>query len=78
MEKIIQIGDKVTVDITYALNDKEIMEVKLVESQGDFFKHTVSISSPLGQCLLGKKVGDHLCYKTSQNTVELDILNILE
>jgi len=57
--------------------DNEIEEYMLVsEAEADFSKNKISITSPLGQGLLGHKTGDVVQVKIPSGVITLEILEI--
>lgn len=60
-------------------NKKNKMEVKYTlvsEEEADLKKNRISIKSPIGQGLMGKKVGDVAEVKAPAGTMEFEILEI--
>ncbi len=41
-------------------------------------KGMISNTSPIGQALLGCKVGDRRQYRAGENTLEMEVLNVLK
>lgn len=61
------------------LNKKANKEQKLTivsENEADFKKGKISVDSPIGKGLLGKKVGDVAEIKVPSGTIEFEILEI--
>lgn len=62
-----EVGIYSLVDL-YIPEDDEMMQVKLVTSiRGDSMKGFISIDSPMGQAILGHKVGDTITIKVSND-----------
>ncbi len=57
--------------------NKSIMNVILVSSEeADFEKNKMSVTSPIGRALLGKKLGDEVDIKVPAGTITYEILEI--
>lgn len=78
--EIVNVGDIVTLEMIFAPNDKEQNTFKLVGSSGDLRAEIpeVSINSPMGNAIFGKKIGDRATYKVNNNTINVDILSKLK
>ena len=73
LEKI-NIGCKVKV---YEIEEDEEMEFKIVGStEANSLKNKISNESPVGQALLGKKVGDVVEVETQAGTIQYKVLEI--
>ncbi len=72
--------DKVLIGATVKIrvvSDNEIEEYVLVsEAEADFNKNKISVTSPLGQGLLGHKVGDVVQVKIPAGMMTIEILEI--
>ncbi|MCG2712060.1 MAG: transcription elongation factor GreA [Candidatus Omnitrophica bacterium] len=59
------------------ISDNEIEEYMLVsEAEADFSKNKISVTSPLGQGILGHKAGDVVQVKTPAGMMSIEILEI--
>lgn len=59
------------------LRTQEIIEYRLVDpEEADFEKNKISITSPIGKGLMGKKVGDVVSIKVPAGTLQYKILEI--
>ena len=59
------------------LNNSAIMEYKLVaQSEADLAKGKISVDSPIGKGLLGKKVGDQAAISVPNGTITFEIISI--
>ncbi len=59
------------------LRTKEVIEYRLVDpEESDFEKNKISITSPIGKGLMGKKVGDVVSIKVPAGTLQYKILEI--
>ncbi|MFH1460041.1 MAG: transcription elongation factor GreA [Candidatus Omnitrophota bacterium] len=68
------LGAKIKIRI---VNDNEIEEYTLVsEAEADFSQNKISVSSPLGQGVLGYKVGDVVQVKIPAGMITIEILEI--
>ncbi|MBU1086033.1 MAG: transcription elongation factor GreA [Candidatus Omnitrophica bacterium] len=68
------LGAKVKIRV---VNDNEIEEYTLVsEAEADFSKNKISAASPLGQGMLGHKVGETLQIKIPAGFMVIEILEI--
>ena len=72
--------DKVLIGATVKIrvvNDNEIEEYVLVsEAEADFSKNKISVTSPLGQGILGHKTGDIVQVKIPAGIMTIEILEI--
>jgi transcription elongation factor GreA len=72
--------DKVLIGATvkiHVVNDNEIEEYLLVsEAEADFAKNKISVTSPLGQGILGHKAGDVVQVKIPAGMMTIEILEI--
>ncbi len=57
-------------------NNKEIKYQLVSESEADLKAKKISVTSPMGQGLLGKKVGDIAVVETPRGNLEFEIVNI--
>lgn len=78
--EVVDVGDVVTLEMIFAPDDKEQSTFKLVGSDGDLRAEIpeVSINSPMGSAILGKRVGDRATYQVNNNTINVDILSKME
>ena len=68
-------GSKVELQL---LDTGKIINVQILgEKEADFEKQQISIKSPLGKALLGKKVGDIAVVEAPSSVKEYDILKVL-
>ncbi len=67
-------GDTVLVELTYYDNEKEQLQITLFDCECDFLNDEVSISSPLGEAIYNKNVGDKTSYMIKDNGVKVNIL----
>ena len=65
-----------TVRIKNLKNNKELKYTIVPESESDIKNKKISSSSPVGEGLLGKKVGDKAEVKTPRGVIEFEILEI--
>ncbi len=72
--------DKVLIGATVKIrvvSDNEIEKYVLVsEAEADFSKNKISVTSPLGQGILGRKAGDVVQVKTPAGMMTIEILEI--
>jgi len=77
----IQLGDSVVFGTTVELLDLESerkVSYRLVgEAEADLKKRWISISSPVGRQLIGKKVGEEVTVHTPNGTKEYQILSVV-
>ena len=64
------------VTIKNVKNGKEITYQLVSESEADLKSKRISVSSPVGQGLLGKKIGDLATVETPRGNLEFEIVNI--
>jgi len=65
-----------TVRIKNLKNNKELKYTIVPESESDIKNKKISSSSPVGEGLLGKKVGEKAQVKTPRGIIEFEILEI--
>jgi len=65
-----------TVRLKNLKNDKELKYTIVPESESDIAAKRISSNSPVGEGLLGKKVGDIAEVKTPRGVIEFEILEI--
>lgn len=65
-----------TVRIKNLKNDKELKYTIVPESESDIKNKKISSSSPVGEGLLGKKVGDKAEVQTPRGVIEFEVLEI--
>jgi len=72
--------DKIYILTTVVLKDldfNEIQEYRLVSpAEADVSENKISVSSPIGQALLGKTVGEKIAVPVPAGTINYEILNI--
>ena len=72
--------DKIYILTTVVLRDldfNEDLEYRLVSpAEADAAKNKISVSSPIGQALLGKKVGEKVAVDVPAGTINYEILEI--
>ncbi len=73
-------GDRVIFGATVLVEDIDSGEQKtftlLGPDESDYAKGSISISSPVGQALLGKEVGDEVSVDVPKGRVSYEVLNI--
>ncbi len=57
-------------------NNKELTYQLVAESEADLKARKISVSSPIGEGLLGKKVGEHAEIKTPGGVMQFEVMNI--
>lgn len=65
-----------TVKIKNVKTGKEVEYMLVSETEADLKQGKISVTSPIGQGLLGKKVGEKAQVKTPQGSMEFEVLNI--
>ncbi|NVJ64295.1 MAG: transcription elongation factor GreA [Flavobacteriaceae bacterium] len=65
-----------TVKIKNKVNGAQMSYTLVAESEADLKTNKISVSSPIGKGLLGKKVGDTAEIKVPNGTIEFEILEI--
>lgn len=65
-----------TVKIKNLANGTEMIYTLVAESEADLASGKISVSSPIGKGLLGKKVGDTTQIKVPNGTMKFEILEI--
>lgn len=73
----INIGDKLDVNFMYAPDDEEEMTITLVGGTGSTFNNHVSINSPVGSAIYGRKIGETVSYKANNSNAKVKILRKL-
>lgn len=62
-----EVGINNTVTVYFEEDDCEEVYQLVTSIRGDSMKGLVSIESPIGQALIGKKTGDRVCVKVNDN-----------
>ena len=57
-------------------SNKEIVYILVSETEADLREKKISVNSPIGQGLLGKKVGERVSISTPGGIIEFEILDI--
>ncbi|MEL6863518.1 MAG: transcription elongation factor GreA [Bacteroidota bacterium] len=65
-----------TVRIKNVKNGKEITYTLVAESEADIKSKKISVSSPVGKGLLGKKVGEIATVETPRGNLEFEVIDI--
>ncbi|MEM9820901.1 MAG: transcription elongation factor GreA [Bacteroidota bacterium] len=65
-----------TVRIKNVKNEKEITYKLVSESEADLKSRKISVSSPVGKGLLGKKVGEIATVETPRGNMEFEVMEI--
>jgi transcription elongation factor GreA len=65
-----------TVTVKDVQNDKEQCYMLVGQDEGDLKNGKISVQSPVGRALIGKRVGDTLEVKTPAKVVEYEVLAI--
>ncbi len=71
-----QVSILTTVTIKNLKMNKEFTYKIVSESEADISQKKISVSSPIGEGLLGKKVGEVATIETPRGEMQLEILNI--
>lgn len=70
----VNINDIVDIRMAYADDDVEEMTLQLVSGYGTIFDGRLSVNTPLGKEIYGRKVGDAVLYKVNNNVVKAKVL----
>lgn len=73
---IVKVGSKVTVSMQFPGEGPEELHFVLTGNYGDTSFEYVSINSPIGKCIINKKVGYEGKYIANGNTISVKILDI--
>ena len=65
-----------TVRIKNTRNDKEVTYTLVAETEANLKEKKISVTSPIGKGLLGKKVGDIAQVTTPASTIDFEIMSI--
>ena len=65
-----------TVDVKNLSNNSTMTYTLVAESEADLAKGKISVNSPIGRGLLGKKKGDKAIIPVPSGKIELEILKI--
>lgn len=76
-EQIINIGDTVELEIYRETNNPDIMTILLVGGDGNIFEGKISINSPLGKAIYGRKVGELVTYNAASKDMTAKIVKKL-
>ena len=72
--KLVCEGDTVKLELTYYDNEKETIEVTLLDDECDILNDEVSTCSPLGESIYNKQVGEKHSYIINGGRVYVKIL----
>ena len=76
MDKVyVNINDIVDFIMVYADDDEEEMTLKLVSGDATTFDGRLSVLTPLGMAIYGKKIGDTISYKVNNDLVKVKLLS---
>jgi len=70
----VNIGDVVDINMIFGEDDEELMTVMLVGGESSGLDGKVSINSPLGKSMLGKKIGTTVSYEINNNIINVQLL----
>ncbi|MCL4393139.1 GreA/GreB family elongation factor [Patescibacteria group bacterium] len=70
-ENVIKVGSFVSLK-----SEAKIMELILVAKDGNPTEGTISIASPVGSSLIGKKVNDVIKVKTPYSEIEYKVIDV--
>ena len=73
---IVGVGSHVTVSLKFSQEEVEELSFFLTGSFGDASSEYVSINSPIGECIIGKKVGFEGRYTVNGHEINVKILAI--
>ena len=76
-EEIVNIGDTIEMEIYHEKNNSDIVTILLVGGDGNIFEGKVSINSPLGKAIYGKKVGELVTYNVAAKDMNAKIVKKL-
>ena len=65
-----------TVTIKNKKTNKELSYMLVAESEANLKEKKISVNSPIGEGLLGKKIGDTAIVKTPAGEIEFEVMNI--
>lgn len=75
-ESVIKVGSKIRVYMEYSDGDGEEDTFILTGGQGKINENKVSVNSPIGECVLGKKVGFEGQYSVNRNIIKIKVLKV--
>lgn len=70
----VNIGDILDVNFVFSPDDEEEMTIELIGGTGKCLNNQVSINSPVGRAIYGKKIGETVLYSVNNNEVRVDLL----
>lgn len=73
----VNIGDSVRLLIKYSKEDHEEITVTLIGGDGDIEKNYISLNSPIGEAIFGKKINTTQTMTLNDRDVNIDILEKL-
>lgn len=73
-EDCINIDDTLDVNFIFAPDDEEEMTIQLVGGTGKGLHNQVSINSPIGKAIYGRKIGETVFYEVNNNKIEVNLL----
>ena len=65
-----------TVEVYNSMLKKNVSYTLVAEDEADVFNNKISVSSPIGKSLIGKKIGDTVDIQISENKISLKIISI--
>ena len=65
-----------TVEVKNKANGAQMKYTLVAQSEADLKSGKISVDSPIGKCLLGKKVGDIAIITVPNGSIELEIVSI--
>lgn len=73
-EELVNIGDIIELEVYYEKDNPTPMVITLVGGEGNIFENKISINSPLGAAVLGKKIGDCVVYQVATQQIKTLII----
>ena len=75
-ETVITVGSKIRVCMEYSDEDREEETFILTGGQGKINENKVSVNSPIGECILGKKAGFVGKYSVNEKIIKIKVLKV--
>ena len=73
-DNCVNIDDILDINFVFAPDDEEEMTIQLVGGTGKSSQNKISINSPLGQAIYGRRIGETVFYEANNNKVKANLL----
>lgn len=73
-DNCVNINDNIHINMIFAPDDEEEMTIQLIGEDINAIGSQVSINSPLGKAIYGKKIGETVSYEVNKNQIHVNLL----